>query len=132
MADHPPAAAPSDAPPLVQLWNTEDNASDILDGVYPDSVVVLQGPFGSAVVCLEIDEGTEHGPDIRDKPARYADALRGRAGWHVVFVAPGRERTAFLARVARRNGGRVLRAQPERLGEFVVKDFLRTRRQGKR
>jgi uncharacterized protein with von Willebrand factor type A (vWA) domain len=40
--------------------------------------------------------------------------------------------TAFVDEVARRNGGRVLRAQPERLGEFVVKDFLRTRRASRR
>ena len=31
--------------------------------------------------------------------------------------------------VARRNGGRVLRAMSDSLGEYVVKDFLRTRRQ---
>lgn len=98
-------AAPADGPPLVQLWYPEYNASDVLDGVYPDSIVVVQGPMGSAVLCLEIDEGTEHGPEIRDKLARYAEALRDRAGWHVLFVAPGRERTAFLARVAKRDGG---------------------------
>ena len=40
--------------------------------------------------------------------------------------------TAFVDEVARRNGGRVLHAQPERLGEFVVKDFLRTRRAHRR
>jgi uncharacterized protein with von Willebrand factor type A (vWA) domain len=40
--------------------------------------------------------------------------------------------TAFVDEVARRNGGRVLLAQPERLGEFVVKDFLRTRRAQRR
>jgi len=96
---------PHDAPPPVQLWYPEYLAADVLDGVYPDSIVVLQGPMGSAVLCLEIDEGTEHGPDIRDKLARYAEALRGRAGWHVLFVAPGRERASFLTRVARRNGG---------------------------
>jgi nucleotide-binding universal stress UspA family protein len=80
-------------------------AADVLDHVYPDSVVALQAESGSAVLCLEIDEATEHGPDIRDKLARYADALADRRGWHVVFVAPSRERVAFLARVARRNGG---------------------------
>jgi uncharacterized protein with von Willebrand factor type A (vWA) domain len=40
--------------------------------------------------------------------------------------------TAFVEEVARRNGGRVLHAQPERLGEYVVRDFLRTRRKGRR
>jgi uncharacterized protein with von Willebrand factor type A (vWA) domain len=40
--------------------------------------------------------------------------------------------TAFVDNVARRNGGRVLRAQPERLGEYVVSDFLRARRAERR
>jgi len=30
--------------------------------------------------------------------------------------------------VARRNGGRQFRPEPQRLGEYVVADFLRTRR----
>jgi uncharacterized protein with von Willebrand factor type A (vWA) domain len=34
---------------------------------------------------------------------------------------------AFVDDVAKRNGGRVLRAAPEHLGEYVVSDFLRTR-----
>jgi uncharacterized protein with von Willebrand factor type A (vWA) domain len=34
--------------------------------------------------------------------------------------------------VARGNGGRVLNAVPERLGECVVRDFLRTRREARR
>jgi Replication-relaxation len=97
------ATAPSDEP-LAQLWYPEYNASDLLPGVYPDSVVVLQAPSGSAVLCLEIDEGTEHGPQIRDKLDRYGDALVGRSGWHVVFVAPSRQRVDFLVRVAKRRG----------------------------
>ena len=40
--------------------------------------------------------------------------------------------TAFVEDVARRNGGRLLQAIPERLGEYVVQDFLRTRRQSRR
>jgi hypothetical protein len=98
------AAAPSDGP-LVQLWYPEYLAADLLPGVYPDSGVALHARSRSAVLCLEIDEGTEHGPQIRDKLARYADAVRGHPGWHVVFVAPSRERVDFLARVAKRNGG---------------------------
>jgi hypothetical protein len=94
----------SDSGPLVQVWYSEYLASDLLPGVYPDSVVAVQAPGGSAVVCLEIDEATEHGPQIRDKLARYADALPGFPGWQVVFVAPSRERIDFLARIARRDG----------------------------
>jgi hypothetical protein len=95
----------SDGRPLVQLWFAEYDASDLLPGVYPDSVAALQAPSGSAVLCLEIDQATEHGPQIRDKLARYGDALHARLGWYLVFVAPSRERIDFLARVARRNGG---------------------------
>ncbi len=98
-------ATPPSGEPLVQLWYPEYLTADLLPGVYPDSVVALQAPSGSAVLCLEIDEGTEHGPQIREKLARYADALGGRPGWHVVFVAPSRERVDFLARVAKRGGG---------------------------
>jgi hypothetical protein len=91
--------------PLVQAWLTEPMATDLLRRTYPDSVVGLQTPAGSGVLCLEIDEGTEHGPDIRDKLARYADGFWSRNGWHVVFVAGSRERVDFLARVAKRDGG---------------------------
>ena len=68
--------------------------------VYPDSVV-LPAPSGSAVLCLEIDEGTEHGPKIRDKLPRYADALRGRPRWYVI-----------MRRVAHWNGARLPLAEP--------------------
>ncbi len=98
-------ATPRDGLPLVQLWYPESNAADLLAGVYPDSVVALQTSTGSAVLSLEIDEATEHGPQIRDKLARYGDALAVRPGWYVVFVAPSRERVDFLARVAKRDGG---------------------------
>ena len=52
---------------------------------------------------------------------------------NIIFMLVDDERlSAFVDEVARRNGGRVLRAQPERLGEYVVKDFLRTRRASRR
>ena len=92
----------SSDPPLVQVWFSDYLAADVLPGVYPDSIVALQAATGSAVLCLEIDEATEHGPQIRDKVARSSDALEGRPGWHVLFVAPSRERVDFLARVAKR------------------------------
>ncbi len=57
---------------------------------------------------------------------------RRRAALNIFMLADDERLTAFVDEVARRNGGRVLRAQPERLGEFVVKDFLRTRRAGRR
>ncbi len=98
------AAVPSGAP-LVEVWHPEYLAADLLPGVYPDSVVALQAPGGSAVLCLEIDEATEHGPQLREKLARYSTALSGRPGWHAAFVAPSRERVDFLTCTAKRGGG---------------------------
>jgi uncharacterized protein with von Willebrand factor type A (vWA) domain len=57
---------------------------------------------------------------------------RRRAPLNIFMLADDERLTAFVEEVARRNGGRVLRAQPERLGEYVVRDFLRTRRKGRR
>jgi uncharacterized protein with von Willebrand factor type A (vWA) domain len=53
---------------------------------------------------------------------------RRRATLNVFMLAEDERLSAFVDEVARRNGGRVLRAMPERLGEFVVRDFLRARR----
>jgi uncharacterized protein with von Willebrand factor type A (vWA) domain len=57
---------------------------------------------------------------------------RRRAPLNIFMLADDEGLTAFVEEVARRNGGRVLRAQPDRLGEYVVRDFLRTRRKGRR
>jgi uncharacterized protein with von Willebrand factor type A (vWA) domain len=57
---------------------------------------------------------------------------RRRATLNVFMLADDERLTAFVDEVARRNGGRVLRALPDSLGEYVVKDFLRTRRQNSR
>ena len=57
---------------------------------------------------------------------------RRRASLNIFMLVDDERLTAFVDEVARRNGGRVLRAQPERLGEFVVKDFLRARRSSRR
>jgi uncharacterized protein with von Willebrand factor type A (vWA) domain len=54
------------------------------------------------------------------------------AALNIFMLADDERLTAFVDEVARRNGGRVLHAQPERLGEFVVRDFLRTRRRARR
>jgi uncharacterized protein with von Willebrand factor type A (vWA) domain len=53
---------------------------------------------------------------------------RRRATMNVFMLADDERLTAFVDEVARRNGGRVLQAMPESLGEYVVKDFLNTRR----
>ncbi len=57
---------------------------------------------------------------------------RRRAALNIFMLADDERLTEFVEEVARRNGGRVLRAQPDRLGEYVVRDFLRTRRKGRR
>jgi uncharacterized protein with von Willebrand factor type A (vWA) domain len=57
---------------------------------------------------------------------------RRRAALNIFMLVDDERLTAFVDEVARRNGGRVLRAQPERLGEFVVRDFLHTRRRVRR
>jgi uncharacterized protein with von Willebrand factor type A (vWA) domain len=54
---------------------------------------------------------------------------RRRATMNVFMLADDERLTAFVDEVARRNGGRVLQAMPDTLGEYVVKDFLSTRRQ---
>jgi uncharacterized protein with von Willebrand factor type A (vWA) domain len=57
---------------------------------------------------------------------------RRRATLNVFMLAEDQRLTDFVEEVARRNGGRVLRANPESLGQYVVSDFLRTRRAGTR
>ncbi|HEY1918062.1 MAG TPA: hypothetical protein VGH27_21015 [Streptosporangiaceae bacterium] len=58
-----------------------------------------------------------------DKMTRRGAAL------NIFMLAEDERLTAFVEDVARRNGGRLLQAIPERLGEYVVQDFLRARRQ---
>ncbi|HTP15792.1 MAG TPA: hypothetical protein VMK13_08135 [Streptosporangiaceae bacterium] len=53
---------------------------------------------------------------------------RRKATLNVFMLADDQRLTAFVEEVARRNGGRVLRAMPESLGEYVVRDFIRSRR----
>jgi uncharacterized protein with von Willebrand factor type A (vWA) domain len=53
---------------------------------------------------------------------------RRHAALNIFMLADDERLSAFVDNVARRNGGRVLQAAPERLGEYVIRDFLRTRR----
>ncbi len=57
---------------------------------------------------------------------------RRRATLNIFMLAEDERLTAFVEEVARRNGGRVLRAMAESLGEYVVRDFLRARRESSR
>lgn len=89
----------------MQAWLTDPMAGRILgSSVEPDGVVILQLRARSAVVCIELDEGTEHHPVIIDKLERYVAQLRDRNGWHLLFVVPGRERLIRVRRLARRPG----------------------------
>ncbi|HXL20568.1 MAG TPA: hypothetical protein VN961_23855, partial [Streptosporangiaceae bacterium] len=54
---------------------------------------------------------------------------RRRATLNVFMLADDERLISFVDEVARRNGGRVLRAMPDSLGEYVVSDFLRERRE---
>jgi Replication-relaxation len=89
-------------PGAVQLWLTEPMTDGLLPAdVRPDSIVVLSVDGGSAVLCLEVDEATEHAPMIRARLDAYARALVDRPGWQLLWVVPTEERLAWLRRVAR-------------------------------
>ncbi len=57
---------------------------------------------------------------------------RRHAALNIFMLADDARLSAFVDNVARRNGGRVLQAEPERLGEYVIRDFLRTRSANRR
>jgi uncharacterized protein with von Willebrand factor type A (vWA) domain len=57
---------------------------------------------------------------------------RRHAALNIFMLADDARLSAFVDTVAKRNGGRVLQAAPERLGEYVIRDFLRTRRVSRR
>jgi uncharacterized protein with von Willebrand factor type A (vWA) domain len=57
---------------------------------------------------------------------------RRQATMNIFMLAEDERLTAFVDEVARRNGGRVLHAAGDSLGEYVVRDFLRTRHEGGR
>jgi hypothetical protein len=90
-----PAALP------IALWLTESMSRDVPGGdVHPDTIVALEVAGGSAVVCLEVDEATQHGPIIQGKLEAYERALAGRAGWHLLFVAPNDDRVYWIRTLA--------------------------------
>jgi uncharacterized protein with von Willebrand factor type A (vWA) domain len=54
---------------------------------------------------------------------------RRKATLNVFMLAEDRRLVGFVEEVARRNGGRVFSPDPGRLGEYVVSDYLRARRE---
>jgi uncharacterized protein with von Willebrand factor type A (vWA) domain len=57
---------------------------------------------------------------------------RRRATLNIFMLADDQRLVDFVEEVARRNGGRVFAPTPDRLGEYVVRDYLRVRRGGTR
>ena len=126
---------------------------DMVQGTNLHHALVLAGryldrrPEHDPVVLIVTDgEPTAHlrrdGRSVFDWPpapetiqltlAEVDKMTRRHASLNVFMLAEDERLTDFVNEVARRNGGRVLRAVPERLGEFVVRDFLRTRRESRR
>src|SRR5215467_6362696 len=122
---------------------------DMVQGTNLHHALVLAGRFldrrpGHDPVVLIVTDGepTAHlkrdgtswfdwppAPETLELTLAEVDKMtRRRAALNIFKLADDERLTAFVDEVARRNGGRVLHAQPERLGEFVVKDFLRARR----
>ena len=123
---------------------------DMVQGTNLHHALVLAGRFldhrpeHSPVVMVITDgEPTAHlrrdgrfwfdwppSPETLELTLAEVDKMTRRGATMNVFMLADDERlTAFVDEVARRNGGRVLQAMPESLGEYVVKDFLSTRRQ---
>jgi len=57
---------------------------------------------------------------------------RRHATLNVFMLAEDERLAEFVDEVARRNGGRVLQARADSLGEYVVRDFIRARREARR
>jgi hypothetical protein len=93
----------------VALWLTESMSRDVLGGdVHPDAIVALDHAGTSAVVCLEVDEASQHGPVIVAKLEAYEQALTGRAGWHLLFVVPNDDRVDWIRTLVRNRLGQTL------------------------
>jgi hypothetical protein len=85
----------------VQLWLPELVADDVLTaGPVPDAVVVISGNAGSGVVCVELDEATQHFAPIVGKLRAYRRALAGREGWLALFIVPSDARRTWLRKAA--------------------------------
>jgi uncharacterized protein with von Willebrand factor type A (vWA) domain len=68
-------------------------------------------------------------PETLELTLAEVDKMTRRGAVMNIFMLADDDRlAAFVHEVARRNGGRVLQAMGDNLGEYVVQDFLRTRR----
>jgi uncharacterized protein with von Willebrand factor type A (vWA) domain len=126
---------------------------DMVQGTNLHHALVLAGRYldkhpGHEPVVIVVTDGEPTAHLLRDgrswfdwPPSRETLELtlaevdkmtRRGAALNIFMLAEDERLTAFVEDVARRNGGRLLRATPERLGEYVVQDFLRTRRPSRR
>jgi uncharacterized protein with von Willebrand factor type A (vWA) domain len=72
-------------------------------------------------------------PETLELTLAEVDKMTRRHATLNVFMLAEDERLAdFVDEVARRNGGRVLKARADSLGEYVVRDFIRARREARR
>jgi uncharacterized protein with von Willebrand factor type A (vWA) domain len=68
-------------------------------------------------------------PETIDATVQQVDRLtRAKVPVNVFLLGEDVGLVRFVDALARRNGGRVFRADPERLGSYVVADYLRARR----
>ena len=92
-------------PRPVQAWLTERMSADLPGpGIRPDSVIALQVGARSAVLFIEMDEGTQHAPVIRARLTAYGRWLPARAGWHMLFVVQSEQRARWLRRMGSWHG----------------------------
>jgi uncharacterized protein with von Willebrand factor type A (vWA) domain len=123
---------------------------DMVQGTNLHHALVLAGRFldrrpehNPVVLIITDGEPTAHllrdgrswfdwppSPETLELTMAEVDKMTRRQATLNIFMLADDERlTTFVDEVARRNGGRVLRALPDSLGEYVVSDFLRSRRE---
>jgi uncharacterized protein with von Willebrand factor type A (vWA) domain len=123
---------------------------DMVQGTNLHHALVLAGRFlerrpehNPVVLIITDGEPTAHlrrdgrpyfdwppSPETLELTMAEVDKMTRRNATLNIFMLADDERlTSFVDEVARRNGGRVLRAMPDSLGEYVVSDFLRSRRE---
>ena len=123
---------------------------DMVQGTNLHHALVLAGRFldrrpehNPVVLIITDGEPTAHlrrdgtswfdwppSPETLELTLAEVDKMTRRQATLNIFMLADDERlTSFVEEVARRNGGRVLRAMPDSLGEYVVSDFLRSRRE---
>ncbi|GAB3666502.1 VWA domain-containing protein [Actinocorallia lasiicapitis] len=105
-----------------------------LDG-HPDfEPIILVVTDGEPTAHLRHDGRSlfDYPPAPETLALTYAEVdkmTRRKATLNVFMLAEDRRLVGFVEEVARRNGGRVFSPDPGRLGEYVVSDYLRARRE---